>query len=432
MTDTDDNPVPRESDTDALWQYARANDIGRREFLRLLMVGGAAAVIAACTGNLFDGAPTEIPLTPVRKRLLFKDPRPFILRGDTGLEARLENLDDIITPNRFFFVRNNGATPVIDVADWRLIIEGDAIAEPIELSYEDITRLPKRPMVSYLECAGNHRAMFDLLQGRRADGTQWMTGAIGNAEWWGVPLSDVLTLAGITSDAVSVMLVGLDADAPENGFRYVLPAEKAMHPDTMLAYEMNSEPLPRDHGYPLRAIVPGWVGSSHIKWLGRIVVSREQQWTRNNTTSYVLIGDDYPREGEARGQPVTKQVIKSALALSWPGRLLAGHYTIHGYAHSPHGPIQDVEWSTDGGRTWKRAFRLWRGAEFSWTEFRFEWEATPGRHTIVTRATDSEGNTQPDYVPFNEKGYLFNQPLPHPILVIDAPVDPTITPTPMY
>ena len=146
-------------------------------------------------------------------------------------------------------------------------------------------------MTSYLECAGNHRVMFDLLQGRPAMGTQWGRGAVGSATWTGVALSDVLTLAGVKDDAVSVLLVGLDRGSPEGGFRRAMPIEKAMHPDTLLAHRMNGESLPRDHGFPLRAIAPGWVGASQIKWLGRIVVSTTPQWTRNNTTSYVLTGE---------------------------------------------------------------------------------------------------------------------------------------------
>ncbi len=127
--------------------------------------------------------------------------------------------------------------------------------------------------------------------------------------------------AGIREDAASVLLIGLDVDAPEEGFRRVLPVAKAMHPDTLLAYAMNGDVLPPDHGFPLRAVVPGWVGSSSIKWLGRIQVSKEPLWTRNNSTSYVLIGDDFPAEGDRLGPAVTTQTIKSALALSWPAEL---------------------------------------------------------------------------------------------------------------
>ena len=393
---------------DPLWRLASTRGLSRRRFLGLLAAGGAAAVLAACFG---EDEGSESPG-------LHKDPGPFIARGEAGLESRLELMDGVITPNRLFFVRNNSpASPEVDAGAWRLTVEGDAIDRPLELSYDELRRLPACTLVSYLECAGNHRVMFDRLQGRAAKGTQWGRGAVGNGVWLGVALADVLALAGIAEDAASVLLVGLDEDAPEGGFRRVVTAGKAVHPDTLLAYGLNGEILPRDHGFPLRALVPGWVGSTSIKWLGRIVVTREQLWTRNNTTSYVLIGDDYPPEGEADGQAVTVQSIKSALGLPWPVELAGGIHRLHGFAHSPHGAIARVEWSSDDGASWQLARLVEPQVQYSWARFEFDWDARPGEHALVTRATDVDGNTQPDAVPFNEKGYLFNQPLPHPIRV---------------
>ena len=394
---------------DALWQLASERGVTRRRFLGLLAAGGAAAVLAACFGRDDDGGEASG---------LAKDPEPFIPHGEAGLEARLELMEGVITPNRLFFVRNNSPeSPELDAGAWRLVVEGDAVEQPLELTYEELRRLPARTLVSYLECAGNHRVMFDRLQGQAAKGTQWGRGAVGNGVWLGVSLADVLTLAGITDEATSVLLVGLDEEAPEGGFRRVVTARKAMHPDTLLSYGLNGEALPRDHGFPLRALVPGWVGSTSIKWLGRIEVSREQLWTRNNTTSYVLIGDDYSPQGEAEGQAVTVQSIKSALGLPWPAELAVGIHRLHGFAHSPHGAIAQVEWSVDGGASWHPARIVEPQVQYSWARFEFDWPTAPGEYTLLTRATDVEGNTQPDAVPFNEKGYLFNQPLPHPIRV---------------
>ena len=415
--------------------------ISRREFLRLLSLGGTAAVLAGCASasqpggrRYADAAPgagrgaTEgtgagagaraaTTVEPV-PRPFFKDPAPFIRHPGGVLESRLENMSGLITPNRLFFVRNNSDTTTnIDASTWRLSVSGEALGNPLELSYEDIRGMPDRSLVCYLECAGNHRALFDLLHGRQAQGTQWGTGGIGNAEWTGVPLRDVLAAAGISPRAVSVLLVGLDSGAPEGGFRRVLPVQKAMHPDTLLAYAMNGEDLPGDHGFPLRAVVPGWVGSSSIKWLGSIVVSPEQLWTRNNTTSYVLIGENYPPEGPAEGQVLTDHVINSSLALPWPAELPAGTHRVGGYARSPGRPITRVQWSSDGGATWSDAGLSTPQHRWSWARFDFTWEASPGDHTLRTRATDAAGNTQPQSVPFNAKGYLFNQPLPHPIRV---------------
>ena len=131
----------------------------------------------------------------------------------------------------------------------------------------------------------------------------------------------------------------------------------------------------------------------------------------------MLIGDDYPPEGEAEGSVVGAQTIKSALALPWPAQLSAGQHRLHGFAHSPHGPIARVEWSPDDGASWSEAEFPGPQPQYSWSRFEFTWAAEPGEYVIQTRATDVAGNSQPDRVPFNEKGYLFNQPLPHPLRV---------------
>ena len=388
-------------------------------FLRLLLAGGASAVLAACgAGSRSDEASPEGVAELVAGRGgWFKDTAPFIAHADgKSLEARLDLMPGLITPASHFFVRNNSASVDVDAAGWQLRVEGDGVTHGAIASLEALRAFPSRTLTASLECAGNHRAMFDRVQGRPAEGTQWGTGGIGNGEWTGVALRDVLDIAGIRPDAVSVLLVGLDAESPEGGFRRVLPVARARHPDTLLAYALNAEPLTRDHGYPVRALVPGWVGASSIKWLSRIVVSSRQLWTRNTTTSYVLIGDDYPPEGQALGQPVTRQTVKSALALPWPAELEPGRRTLQGFAQSPDGPIVRVEWSDDRGNTWRDA-QVESTGRYAWARFEFDWQARPGEYTIMTRATDSAGATQPDRVPFNQKGYLFNQPVPHPVRV---------------
>ena len=404
-----------------LWRFANAHGIARRDFLRLMVAGGVAAVLSACWVGTDDGmskgAPAQSPDPTAQSALWFKDPDPFRVHEPGGLETRLENLQGLITPNRLFFVRNNSVSLDLHAEDWRLEVEGDGVDDPAQLTYADIQRLPAHTLTAYLECAGNHRAMFDIIKRRKASGAQWMTGAVSNGEWVGASLADVLTLAGIRPDATDVLLIGLDTESPEGGFRYVLPVEKALHPDTLLAYALNGEALPRDHSFPVRALVPGWVGSANIKWLGKIVVSSQQVWTRNNTNSYVLIGDEYPAVGESAGQPVTQQAIKSALALPWPATLIAGRHRIHGYAHSPHGPIERVEWSLDSGKHWSDADVSSVQVDYSWARFEFVWDAGQGEHTIMTRAHDGAGHAQPDDIPFNDKRYLFNQPLPHPVHV---------------
>ena len=246
--------------------------MGRRRFLQLLAAGGATAVLAACGADSSGGDATPPDGSRQSSTDLpgwFKDTGPFVAHSDgKSLEARLENMTGLITPASLFFVRNNSVSVDLNADDWRLSVEGDAVADPLELSYDAIRRLPSRTLISYLECAGNHRALFDLVQGRAAEGTQWGTGGVGNGEWIGVALRDVLELAGIRADAVSVLLVGMDTESAEEGFRRVLPVEKAMHPDTLLAYALNGRaPCPATmatlcaHSSPVGSAPPASSGS---------------------------------------------------------------------------------------------------------------------------------------------------------------------------
>lgn len=343
-----------------------------------------------------------------------KDPGPFIRHG-YNLETRLDQLTGYLTPNALFFVRSAGTAPRLSATEYRLRIEGDAVARPLALSYEDVLRLPSRTEIAYLDCAGNWRGFFPELMGRSAPGTQWGTGGVGCAEWTGVSLAQVLELAGIRSDAVDVNLIGLD----ESAFSRPLPLSKALDPHTILAYRMNGVTLPVDHGFPLRAVVPGWIGSNSIKWLGRIVVSARKTWVPNNTSDYVMIGPEWPPDPEtpAAGGPITLQTIKAALALPWPAELAPGRLVLRGVAHSPYGRIVQVLWR-DAATEWQSALLVSPALERAWTWFEFAWQASPGNHTLAVCAIDAAGNRQPAQVPFNEKGYLLNAVLPHPVRVV--------------
>ena len=386
----------------------------RRRFLSNTAFGAAAALtIGGCTTPETEestGAELEAPS-------FFKDTSGFITHGNTNLETRIEELGGFITPNDRFFVRNNSRSIDLDVNTYSLEITGDALEAPVVLSFQDLLRAQSRAVYSYIECGGNQRSFFGEAMGQPARGTQWGRGGVGMAIWTGVPLRALLEQAGVKDNAVDVQLIGMDLESPEGGFRRPMPIEKAMDEDTVLAYLMNGESLPRDHGFPVRAIVPGWVGSSNVKWLGRIEVSSTKVWSRNNTSSYVLIGDEYPAEGEASGKVATLQSIKSVLMLPLPAKLSVGAHRIRGYAYSPHSPIAHVAWSQDGGGTWQDARFIDPPIRYAWRRFEFEWTPEPGEQTLITKATDEAGNTQPDTIPFNEKGYLYNVPIVHPVQV---------------
>lgn len=386
--------------------------VNRREALTLMAAGVGAAACApegASDGGSGSGATSD--MAPIWA----KDPSPFVRHG-TNLETRLEDLDGLLTPNDLFFVRNHAPTPVIDPATYTLTVGGPGAESEVRLSLDDLRALPTQTLIAYIECAGNWRGFFQSVTGRTASGSQWGTGAIGCAEWTGPSLADVLALAGVRDDAVDVNVIGLDDGAWERP----MPLAKALDPATILALTMNGEPLPPDHGFPVRAVVPGWVGSSSVKWVGRVEVATEKVWVRANTSSYVLAGEEWPADqyAPADGAPITTGMVKSALALPRPAQLAAGTHRLRGFAYSPQGPVTRVEWSANDG-PWAQARLIGASADMphAWARFELEWDAAPGEHVLRTRATDASGDTQPLEGVYNEKGYLLNVALPHPVEV---------------
>ncbi len=347
-----------------------------------------------------------------------KDPTGFTIL-EFSLEPELAQQYGFLTPNERFFVCNDAGTPIIDEATYQLRIVGDAISQPLRLTYADLLSLPSRTVLAYLECAGSQRSLYQKVLGREVGEVQWTLGGVGMAEWTGVPLRYVLEMAGLRPNALDVNLIGLDEDATEGGVQRPIPINKALDLDTILAYSMNGELLPYDHGFPLRAIVPGWVGTNSVKWLGTIEVSSEKIWVSRNTKQYVLIGPEWPPDEDslAEGAPISTLNIKSSLALPWPAHLESGLQVVRGFARSPHAKIAKVEWRSDNERKWKTATLIPPILKYSWVRFELTWEAQPGEHSLQTRATDEAGNTQPASHPINERGYMFNMVHPHPVNV---------------
>ncbi|MBD2774386.1 sulfite oxidase [Iningainema tapete] len=390
-----------------VWQQAKANGISRKRFLQL-MVGAGAAI---------SGLPRLLHTKPAMANEVVVKPTPPDLFYDYGSnkEMRWEAMYNrgYLVPNELFFVRNNSSTPHIDQNTWRLQIEGSGVSHPREFTYNELLSLPSVSVIRAIECAGNGRSFFDTVQGRRAAGTQWKLGAIGVAEWTGVPLREVLERSGLKPTAQDVMPEGLD---PSKG-RRPMPIAKALDDDTLLVYAMNGQILPPDHGFPVRVLVPGWLGAASIKWVGRIEVSEEPLYSLWNTEDYVLIGSDYPPEPPALGTIITTQVVKSAFELAWDAELSAGQYLLRGRSWSAFGKIASVEVSLDGGETWQQARLRKPNLQQAWVRWDIDWEAHPGNYNLRARATDDRGNTQPLDVPFNEKGYLYGAVVSHPVSV---------------
>ena len=276
--------------------------------------------------------------------------------------------------------------------------------------------MPATTVTRYVECAGNGRSFFASLLNNTAQGGQWHLGAYGVADWTGVKLSTLLNRAGLKSNAVDVMPVGLDSTSVQRP----MPVDKAMQDDTLLVYMMNGDLLPIDHGFPARVITPGWVGVNNIKWVGKITVSTQPLYVDKNTTSYVLIGPDYAAQGPALGPAVTAQVMKSAICLPFPATLSAGAQKIVGYAWSPNGKISAVDVSLDGGKTFQSANLVGPNIEKAGSRWEYSFTAQTGSMTITPRATDDKNNVQYDISKqkWNQMGYLFGAMVPHPVTVM--------------
>ena len=381
-------------------------DFSRRQFLVAGSVA-SAALAAHSPLALAQGVGTggKIHVKPL--------PRDLFIDHGINQETRLETLRGLITPASQFFVRNHTNTPLLDLSAWRLRVEGNALDRTLDLKFDDLLRLPSRSVICFVECAGNGRGFFNEFMGKTASGTPWRLGAIGVAEWTGVPLGAVLELAGVKRDTprdiLNVLVEGLDSVKVNRP----MSLAKAFEDDTLLAYAMNGEPVAPDHGFPLRAIVPGWVGINNIKWVGRVEVRSSVIDVPTTTRSYVLEGPDYPTK-----QVLRLQSIKSAIALPWAATLPAGRHRVRGFAWSPAGRIAKVEYSLDKGTSWRPATLREPNIPRAWTRWDFEWDARPGDHVIVTRATDDGGATQPATMSWNAQGYGYNVPVPHPVKIV--------------
>lgn len=326
------------------------------------------------------------------------------------LETPLELLASWITPNDLFFVRSHFYTPRVEAARWRLEVDGE-VERPLSLSLEQLKGFEPVSATFTLECAGNGRSFYRP----RVAGVQWRHGAVGTALWRGVRLRDILKKAGVKTQGRHILLEGADSPmtAKMPDFARSIPLEKALDENTLLAYEMNGQPLLASHGYPLRAVVPGWAGDNWIKWLTHIrVLKREHDghFMKNAYRVPRLSVEPGADVDPAEMEVITALEVKSIIVSPADGaRLHAGAIEITGTAWTGKGEIARVEVSTDSGRTWHTA-RLGRErALFAWRLWKYTWTAEgPGSYLVMARATDSTGRIQPLVPAWNPSGYLWN------------------------
>jgi len=376
-----------------------ASALPRRAFLRLVSSVGA---VAASTSFL----PGEVLLA---RQVLSKERLIARSMNPEDFETPAHLLTSWITPNDLFFVRSHFYTPSLPGEGWKLRVDGE-VNNPLTLTLDDLRRLPSHTAVVTLECAGNGRAFFEP----PVAGIQWEKGAVGTARWTGVRLADVLRQAGVRLSARYVWLDGADRGigrAPD--FVRHVPMQKAMHLETLLAYEMNGQPLPVPHGLPLRAIVPGWEGAYSVKWLTHIQVS-----DREHEGPFVQSGYRYPRRPVQPGtlvaaadtEPLRALPVKSLITSPANGaNVRVGPVSISGFAWAGEAAIRGVDVSTDGGRTWTQARLGQDRAPYAWRQFEHTWRPTEaGSFVVLSRANDDHGRVQPIIPDWNPAGYLWN------------------------
>jgi DMSO/TMAO reductase YedYZ molybdopterin-dependent catalytic subunit len=340
-----------------------------------------------------------------------------IVRGESplNLEAPFENLDGFITPTESFYVRTHFPIPAIDRDAWWLHVEGD-VENPFTLNYEELLDLPAVTMPATLECAGNNRCLLEA----KVKGVQWGLGAVGTAEWTGIPLSVLLDRAKVKANAHEVVLEGRDcgmledSKSPPGELTYArsIPLKKAQQ-DVLLAFKINGVDLPQENGFPVRAIVPGWYAMASVKWLQRVIVMSQPFSGYYQTIDYAYWKR---REQIAERTPLAELQVKAQIARPSAGETVPANTNVrvHGAAWTSDCEITKVELSTDGGATWTDAKLLGESRTNAWRLWEYKWQtpATPGKQTLIARATDSLGRTQPVHRDPDRGTYMINHLLP--------------------
>lgn len=315
-----------------------------------------------------------------------------------------------VTPEPHFFVRSHAPPPEVDPVAFRLSVEG-LVERPLALSLSDLEAFPTKETTATLQCAGNRRAEMSAV--RPVSGVPWQTRALSTAVWRGCTLADVLAQAGVAAGAAHIEFIGLDDCKTEKGrtpFGGSIPLAKAMECDVLLAWEMNGEPLPPAHGFPLRAVVPGYLGARSVKWLGRIVVRDTPSDNFYYADDYRLLPPDAGPTDSERGFPLGEMSVNAAiLAPEGGARVAAGPVAFTGYATAGGTrTVERVELTTDGGASWMEARFLDPASPGAWRRWAAELALAPGAHVVAVRAWDSAANTQPERAEavWNARGYM--------------------------
>ncbi len=329
-------------------------------------------------------------------------------------ETPLERLRTWITDNDVFFKRNQGQIPnaKVDLGSWRLIVDG-LVDNALRLTFDHILGMPKVEIADTLECSGNSRSLLK----KKASGNPWTIGGVGNAIWGGIWLKEILEKAGLEKNAGHVCFEGFDIPKGKAQIKFIrsIPLEKALD-STLLAYEMNGEPLPIEHGYPLRALALGWTGANCVKWLHKITLLDAPFEGFFMDKVYRV----FQKGEEAKtGKIITKIGLKSIITQPIDGAQQSpGVIPIRGAAYAGESRIKCVDISLDNGNTWQSANLIGLDVPFAWRHWEYLWDVKKkGRYSILARATDIHGERQPDNASWNVLGYGNNAVFDHAVNV---------------
>ncbi|KAB2333083.1 sulfite oxidase [Cytobacillus depressus] len=323
-------------------------------------------------------------------------------------ETPIEFIQNDTIPSRLFYRRNHFSYPSLSHSNYWLPING-LVSAPLLLSMQDLLQMPAKTVKAVLECAGDKRSFFKP----KVFGEQWEKGAINQGFWKGVPLRTLLERAGLREGAKEVVIEGYDyGKTPDSDQVYTyarsLPIEKALHPDTLIAFEYNQQPIPFKHGFPLRLVVPQWYGMASVKWIKQITIINSHFSGPFQSIDYVY----YPNKENNEGAfPVTTINVNSTIQQPRDMDILnRGNHIIKGIAWTGEGYITKVEISTDNGQTWTNAKMDNRDSgQYGWVLWSYEWAAgKSGEYVILSRATDSTNRIQPSEPFWNRKGYGYN------------------------
>lgn len=370
--------------------------VNRRTFLL-----GAAGAVPLFTNSL--GAPLLAAAPEPGGRLGQEGHAAGLIsrqRNPDNLEFPFSTLNTFLTPNEQFYVRTHFGVPELLTKGWKLTVEG-AVSRPLQISYDELRDMPSVNVTAVLECSGNSRVFLKPPQ----TSIRWELGGVSNAEWTGVRLADLLARAGVKDQAVDVILEGADTgefhdpDPKTPGvisYARSLPLQKALRPEVILAYRMNGKDLPPAHGFPVRAVVAGWYGMASVKWLSRIILTERPFDGYFQTFMYAVWERPH---GLPTLVPVSEIQVKAEIARPTLHEVIPArsHYRVAGAAWAGETEVTKVELSADGGRSWQAVRFIDQAVPYAWRLWDYDWDAPAqaGHYTLMARATDARGRSQP-------------------------------------